>query len=120
MARANLKPRLRMSALYYIASSRNYLVTGRKQGMRPSSAFSPNMVTAGGHQALGELYKRDIRELARLLGVPQPIIASPLSWPVAGQTDEGEMGVTYARSMRPGMRGTPVASRTAGRASGQD
>jgi NH3-dependent NAD+ synthetase len=48
-------------------------------------------------EPLGELYKHEVRALAGVLGVPQPIIdraPSPGLWP--GQTDEGEMGVTYA------------------------
>ena len=46
---------------------------------------------------MGELYKHEVRALAGALGVPQPIIdraPSPGLWP--GQTDEGEMGITYA------------------------
>jgi NAD+ synthase len=45
---------------------------------------------------LGGLYKREIREMARHLGVPDKIIAkNPTAdlWP--GQTDEGELGVSY-------------------------
>ncbi len=45
---------------------------------------------------LGELVKGEVRELAGFLGVPQPIIDKPPSaglwW---GQTDEGEMGLSY-------------------------
>ena len=46
---------------------------------------------------IGDLYKTQVRQLARALEVPKPIIAKPLSadlW--AGQTDEGELGFTYA------------------------
>ncbi len=46
---------------------------------------------------LGDLYKTQVRQLAAHLGVPRPIIDKPPSadlW--AGQTDEGEMGLTYA------------------------
>lgn len=45
---------------------------------------------------IGDLYKTQVRQLARALGVPQPIIDKPPSadlW--AGQTDEGELGFTY-------------------------
>jgi NAD+ synthase len=45
---------------------------------------------------IANLYKRDVRELARALGVPEPVIAKPPSaglW--AGQTDETELGLTY-------------------------
>ncbi len=45
---------------------------------------------------LGDLLKTQVRELARELGIPEEIIAKPPSaglW--EGQTDEGEMGITY-------------------------
>lgn len=46
---------------------------------------------------LGDLYKTRVRQLARALSVPEPIIAKPPTaglW--VGQTDEGELGFTYA------------------------
>ncbi len=45
---------------------------------------------------IGDLYKTRVRQLARHIGVPEPIIKKPPSaglW--AGQTDEAEMGATY-------------------------
>lgn len=45
---------------------------------------------------LGDLYKTQVRQLARALIIPEEIIAKPPSadlW--AGQTDEGELGFTY-------------------------
>jgi NAD+ synthase len=98
MARANLKPRLRMATLYYLAQSRNYLVAGT--GNKPE--FMVGFFTKYGDggvdlEPLGELYKHEVRALAGALGIPQPIIdraPSPGLWP--GQTDEGEMGITYA------------------------
>jgi NAD+ synthase len=98
MAAANLKPRLRMSTLYYLAQSHNYLVAGT--GNKPEIMVGYFTKYGDGGvdiEPLGELYKHEVRELARVLGVPQPIIERPPSpglWP--GQTDEGEMGITYA------------------------
>ena len=47
---------------------------------------------------IGELYKTEVRAIARQIGVPPAIIAKP---PTAdlweGQTDEGEIGVQYER-----------------------
>lgn len=47
---------------------------------------------------IGELYKTEVRAIAKLIGVPPAIIAKP---PTAdlweGQTDEGEIGVQYDR-----------------------
>jgi len=45
---------------------------------------------------IGDLYKTQIRQLSRAMGVPQSIIDKPPSadlW--TGQTDEGELGYTY-------------------------
>jgi NAD+ synthase len=46
---------------------------------------------------IGDLYKTQVRQLARALNIPEPILAKPPSaelW--VGQTDEGELGFTYA------------------------
>ncbi|MCX5706488.1 MAG: NAD(+) synthase [Candidatus Omnitrophica bacterium] len=45
---------------------------------------------------IGGLFKKDVRKLARELGIPEYFITKPPTaglWP--GQTDEGEMGITY-------------------------
>ena len=46
---------------------------------------------------IGDLYKSQVRQLAADMGVPAAILEKPPSadlWP--GQTDEGELGMTYA------------------------
>jgi NAD+ synthase len=98
MSRANLKPRLRMSTVYYLAQANGYLVAGT--GNKPELMVGYFTKYGDGGvdlEPLGELYKHEVRALATVLGVPQPIIdraPSPGLWP--GQTDEGEMGITYA------------------------
>jgi len=97
LAEANLKPRLRMLALYYSATQLNYLVVGT--GNR--SEISIGYFTKYGDGAadilpLGNLVKNQVRELAVYLDIPKEIIQKPPSaglW--AGQTDEEEMGITY-------------------------
>ncbi len=47
---------------------------------------------------LGDLYKTQVRQLARAVGVPQAIIdKAPSADLWDGQTDEGELGFTYER-----------------------
>ena len=46
---------------------------------------------------MGDLYKTQVRELGRHLGVPAAIrTKAPTAGLWAGQTDEGEIGMTYA------------------------
>jgi NAD+ synthase len=98
LARANLKPRLRMATLYFIANARNYLVAGTGNKTELMVGYFTKYGDGGVDMLpLGDLYKREVWALAREIGVPQPIIDRPPTaglWP--GQTDEGEMGITYA------------------------
>ena len=98
MPLANVKPRMRMATLYFLANSLNYLVAGT--GNRSELAIGYfTKYGDGGVDLLpvGHLLKSEVRALARELGVPASIIEKPPSaglWP--GQTDEVEMGFTYA------------------------
>ncbi|MBU4240076.1 MAG: NAD(+) synthase [Actinobacteria bacterium] len=97
LAAANLRPRLRMAVLYYFANDRGYLVVGTGN----KSEISVGYFTKFGDGAadilpLAQIYKTDLAPIARELGVPPGIIEKPPSaglW--EGQTDEGEMGITY-------------------------
>jgi NAD+ synthase len=97
IASANVKPRLRMTTLYYLAQVHGYLVAGT--GNKPEMMVGYFTKYGDGGvdlEPLGELYKHEVRALARHLSVPEPIIQRPPTaglWP--GQTDEGELGITY-------------------------
>jgi NAD+ synthase len=97
LAQANIKPRLRMTALYAQAQTHNYLVAGTGNKSELAVGYFTKYGDGGVDvEPLGDLYKGQVRLLARELGVPQPIIDRPPSaglWP--GQTDEDEMGITY-------------------------
>jgi NAD+ synthase len=94
---ANIKPRLRMSTLYFIANSLNYLVVGT--GNR--SELTIGYFTKHGDGAvdllpLGRLLKSEVRELAADLEIPRSIIEkAPSAGLWAGQTDEEEIGFSY-------------------------
>jgi NAD+ synthase len=50
---------------------------------------------------IGDLFKTQVWQLARVLGVPDPIIHKPASADlVKGQTDESDFGITYAKADR--------------------
>jgi len=97
MAHANVKPRLRMTTLYTMGTAAGLLVVGT--GNRSEIAIGYYTKYGDGGVDLlpiGALVKREVRELAVELNVPEPIISKPPSaglW--TGQTDEGEMGFTY-------------------------
>jgi len=97
MARANLRPRLRMSVLYYFANKLNYLVCGTGNKSELMAGYFTKYGDGGVDLLpIGGLLKREVRSLARELKIPQRIINKPPTaglWP--GQTDEGEMGITY-------------------------
>jgi len=97
MARANLKPRLRMTTLYYHANLRRALVVGTSNRSETMLGyFTKHGDGAADILPIGGLYKRDVRGLARELGVPDVVIAKPPSAGLMpGQTDEGEIGLTY-------------------------
>ena len=95
----NKMARERMSILFDIAQKMNRLVLGT--GNRTETCLG--YTTWYGDSAcslnpIGEMYKTDVRKVARELGVPLSIIAKhPTADLWVGQTDESEIGVTYER-----------------------
>jgi len=96
--RGNVLARLRMIVLYDQSAEFEGLVLGTGNKTEILLGYT----TLFGDSAcalnpLGDLYKTQVRQLAAEMGVPARIISKPPSadlWP--GQTDEGELGVTYA------------------------
>lgn len=97
LATANIKPRLRMTTLYYFAQKNNYLVLGGSN----KSEFTVGYFTKHGDSGvdllpIASFVKKDIWEMAKYLNIPDIIIKKP---PTAGlwedQTDEEEMGFGY-------------------------
>ncbi len=97
LAQGNLKPRLRMSTLYYFANQLNYLVCGTGNKSELLVGYFTKYGDGGVDiLPIADLFKHQVCKLAQELDIPQSIIAKP---PTAGlwqgQTDEGEMGITY-------------------------
>lgn len=93
----NVMARTRMIVLYDQSVAHQGLVIGTSN----KTEFLLGYTTQYGDMAsalnpIGDLYKTQLRQLARALEVPSPIIDKPPSadlW--EGQTDEGELGFTY-------------------------
>lgn len=98
LTQVNLKPRLRMTVLYYFANKLDYLVcgTGNKSELM-AGYFTKHGDGATDILPIGGLLKRQVRALAKAMGLPQKIIdKAPSAGLWSGQTDEGEMGLSYA------------------------
>ncbi|GAB1427007.1 NAD(+) synthase [Aminivibrio sp.] len=97
LAAANIKPRLRMTALYALAQSENLLVCGT--GNRPERYLGYFTKYGDGGAdllPLGDLLKSEVRSVSRYLGIPEPLIEkAPSAGLWTGQTDEEEMGMSY-------------------------
>ena len=97
LVKSNMKARLRMVTLYAVAQSKNFLVCGTSN----KSEFETGYFTKFGDSGvdlmpLANFLKREIRELAKILGVPEKIITkAPSAGLYEGQTDEGDMGFSY-------------------------
>ncbi len=93
----NLKARVRMCVLYYYANKYNYLVAGTANKSEIYVGYGTKYGDlACDFMPIAHLFKTEVRELAKKLGVPKEIIEKPPSaglW--EGQTDEGELGVSY-------------------------
>ena len=94
----NLKPRLRMLTLYYLARDRGYLVVGTGNKSEIEVGYFTKYGDGGADiLPLASIYKTDLVDIAKELGVPSRIIKkTPSAGLWEGQTDEGELGITYA------------------------
>jgi NAD+ synthase len=95
---ANIKPRLRMTTLYFLANSLDYLVAGTSNRSELSIGYFTKHGDGGSDLLpIGRLVKSEVRMLARDLNVPSSIIErTPSAGLWLGQNDEEEMGFTYA------------------------
>jgi len=97
--RANLKARLRMVTLYYFANKLDYLVAGTGNKSEITLGYFTKYGDGGVDiLPIGGLLKKEVRLLARTLGIPEKIInKTPSAGLWLGQTDEGELGITYTQ-----------------------
>lgn len=97
LARANVKPRLRMTVLYYVATLRNALVVGTENWPELTVGYFTKYGDGGVDLLpLAHFLKSEVRALAEYLGIPKAVIErTPTAGLWQGQTDEQEMGFTY-------------------------
>lgn len=97
LATANTKARLRMAILYHIANSTNSLVIGTSD----KSEIALGYTTKYGDNAsdilvIGDLWKTQVKELGKSLGVPESILKKkPSAELISGINAETELGAPY-------------------------
>ncbi len=97
LRKGNIMARERMIVLYDQSEVFKGLVIGTSNKTEILLGYSTQFGdSASAINPIGDLYKTQIRQLARALNIPAPIVDKPPSadlWD--GQTDEGELGFTY-------------------------
>lgn len=99
MASANINPRLRMITLYSIAGSENRLVAGTGNRSEASMGYFTKWGDgACDFNPIADLTVQEVYEFLEYLGAPRCVIdKAPSAALFEGQTDEQEMGISYAR-----------------------
>lgn len=94
----NVMARQRMIHLYDVSGAEKALVIGTSNKTEIFLGYGTHYGdTASALNPLGDLYKTQVYQLAKAMGVPEHIVGKKPSadlW--EGQTDEGELGFTYA------------------------
>jgi NAD+ synthase len=97
VSQGNLAARLRMVTWYARANQENRLVLGAGNKTELMIGYFTKYGDGGTDiLPIGELYKTNVWDLSTHIGIPKAIVKKAPSaglWP--GQTDEGEIGVTY-------------------------
>lgn len=97
VAKGNVKARIRMVTLYYFANKNNYLVAATSDKSEYLLGYFTKWGDGSGDvYPIINLYKTQVRELAKYLGVPEKIVNKPSSpglWP--GQKASDELGLGY-------------------------
>jgi NAD+ synthase len=100
MRRGNVMARCRMIVLYDNSVDFKGLVIGTSNKTEILLGYSTQWGdSASAVNPIGDLYKHQIYQLSRHLGVPSEILdKAPSADLFEGQTDEGELGFTYAQA----------------------
>ncbi|MDH7563383.1 MAG: NAD+ synthase [Candidatus Bathyarchaeota archaeon] len=97
VCKGNLKARTRMIYVYYYANKLGRIVCGSSDKSETMLGYFTKWGDiAADISPIMDLYKTQVRKLARYIGIPEPIVTKPSSpalWP--GQTAENELGLKY-------------------------
>jgi NAD+ synthase (glutamine-hydrolysing) len=98
--RGNVMARMRMIVLFDLSAKYHALPVGTgNKTERLFGYFTWHADDSPPINPLGDLFKTQVWELARFLGVPDVIINKPASADlIQGQTDEGDFGISYAKA----------------------
>ena len=96
----NVMARVRMITLFDLSAALGALPIGTgNKSERLLGYFTWHADDSPPVNPIGDLFKTQVWELARHLGVPEAIVAKPASADlIADQTDEADFGITYARA----------------------
>ena len=99
-SRGNVMARLRMIALFDLSAKYRALPLGTaNKTERLLGYFTWHADDAPPVNPIGDLFKTQVLALARHLGIPDAIVEKPATADlVQGQTDEGDLGIAYARA----------------------
>ncbi len=99
LSKGNLKTRIRMSLLYFHANQMNRLVMGTSNKTEIILGYYTKYGDGGVDlEPIARLYKTEVWELSRRVGIPEFIIAKkPSAGLWTGQTDEDELGISYIK-----------------------
>ncbi|MBO7718867.1 MAG: NAD+ synthase [Methanosphaera sp.] len=97
LAEMNVKPRLRMTLLYYFAAIYRCLVIGTGNKTEYYVGYFTKYGDGGVDLSpIADLYKQEVCLVAEKLGVPSTIIdKAPTAGLASDQTDESELGLSY-------------------------
>jgi NAD+ synthase len=99
LSMANTRSRIRMTTLYAFAGNKKMLVAGTGNKVEDFGVGFFTKYGDGGVDIspIADLYKSEVFQLARFLGVPESILSAPPTdglWE-DGRTDEDQLGATY-------------------------
>ena len=100
--KGNVMARMRMLILFDQSARRNALPVGTgNKTERLMGYFTWHADDTPPVNPIGDLFKTQVWALARHLGVPNEVVDKPPSADLeANQTDEGDLGITYAKADR--------------------